>query len=1122
MADTTTKNAADSAGVEAKKTVKRDTLIEIEKKWQKDWQDNHVFEIDMPEDDSVAPEKLHDKYPKWMGTFPYPYMNGALHLGHAFSVSKIEFATGWERLKGKRALFPFGFHVTGMPIKAAADKIARELEMFGPDFIVPEAKDADEDELSEKVSEMSVDKAPKAGEGFHSKKTKVAAKFGDKKYQFQIMQSQGLSNEEIAKFADAEHWLKHYPPIAVEDLNALGCKIDWRRAFLTTDHNPYYDSFARWQFERLHEMGKIKFGKRYTIWSAKDGQPCMDHDRQSGEGVAPQEYTGIKLEVLDWSDEGSQIVSAIPELAGKKVFLVAATLRPETMYGQTNCFVGTKLEYGFFQSADASEVYVVSDRSARNMSFQGLSPANGKTVKLGAIGGQAIVGTRVNAPLSHYKDGVYVLPMDNVLATKGTGVVTSVPSDSPDDFTTLRDLKKKIDYYGIKPEWVEGFEPVPVLSTAAYGEMTAPAICEEMKIQSQKDRDQLAKAKEAAYKEGFYSGTMSVGDFKGESVQEAKQKVRDLLIAQSSGFAYAEPEGLVMSRSGDECVVALCDQWYLDYGEASWKALAEKCLGGMNTFGDETRHQFELTLDWLNQWACARTYGLGSKVPWDPTYLIESLSDSTIYMSYYTIAHLLHRSLDGSQPGPLGLTPEDIDNAAWDYVLLGKELPAGHSKAKELEQLRRSFLYWYPVDVRNSGKDLIQNHLTFWIYIHTAMFPESEWPRGVRTNGHLLLNGEKMSKSTGNTLSVRESTERYGADATRLALADAGDSIEDANFEEATANAAILRLFTLMEWIADAQSALVKSGQSPDESVQVNDVALRAASSPFTTIDRVFEAEMDKLALATGAAYEEMMYRDALKSGFYDFQISRDWYREVTAASGMHPVLIRKWISRQIIQLSPITPHWSEHVWKTILGNAMSIMDARWPEDLPAEANHAMLTAGDYIRKMVRSVRDAETAMLKKSKKKGGKNAAPTAEFKPSDPKVLDVYVAGEFPDWQENVISVLRDHFDASTGKFDDKAVIASLGQKGVLKNKKAMPFAQEIKKRVALLGPTAFDRALHFKELDVLGEIVPYLKKNLGYSEIRLVDLSSPESDLSDAQTKAAENAVPGEPSFLMANIQ
>lgn len=66
----------------------------------------------------------------------------------------------------------------------------------------------------------------------------------------------------------------------------------------------------------------------------------------------------------------------------------------------------------------------------------------------------------------------------------------------------------------------------------------------------------------------------------------------------------------------------------------------------METYGIETRHGFEATLNWLNQWACARTYGLGSKLPWDPQFLVESLSDSTVYMSYYTVANLLHGSFE--------------------------------------------------------------------------------------------------------------------------------------------------------------------------------------------------------------------------------------------------------------------------------------------------------------------------------------------------------------------------------------------------------------------------------------------------------------------------------------------
>lgn len=58
----------------------------------------------------------------------------------------------------------------------------------------------------------------------------------------------------------------------------------------------------------------------------------MDHDRQDGEGVGPQEYTGIKMQVIEWSEAAK---AALPEdVRAKKVYMVAATLRPETMYVQ--------------------------------------------------------------------------------------------------------------------------------------------------------------------------------------------------------------------------------------------------------------------------------------------------------------------------------------------------------------------------------------------------------------------------------------------------------------------------------------------------------------------------------------------------------------------------------------------------------------------------------------------------------------------------------------------------------------------------------------------------------------------------------------------------------------------
>lgn len=91
------------------------------------------------------------------------------------------------------------------------------------------------------------------------------------------------------------------------------------------------------------------------------------------------------------------------------------------------------------------------------------------------------------------------------------------------------------------------------------------------------------------------------------------------------------------------------------------------------------------------------------------------------------------------------MTPE-----VWNYIFLGKKTSNKCKVSKAaLEQMRREFLYWYPVDVRCSGKDLIQNHLTFYLYCHTAIWDQEtdKWPKGVRVNGHLLLNSAKVSHS---------------------------------------------------------------------------------------------------------------------------------------------------------------------------------------------------------------------------------------------------------------------------------------------------------------------------------------------------------------------------------------
>ncbi|TDH05220.1 hypothetical protein EPR50_G00139610 [Perca flavescens] len=1063
---------------ERKGTAKLDFLRKIEIEIQEKWEKEKAFEQDAP---TTVGESTNKN--KFFVTFPYPYMNGRLHLGHTFSLSKCEFAVGYQSLKGKKCLFPFGLHCTGMPIKACSDKLKREMELYGnpPQFPDEEEEEKEQPKISDEI--IIKDKAK-------GKKSKAMAKSGSATFQWDIMRSLGLNDQEISKFANAEHWLEYFPPLAVKDLKLMGVKVDWRRSFITTDVNPFYDSFVRWQFITLKERKKIKFGKRYTIYSPKDGQPCMDHDRQTGEGVGPQEYTLIKMKIVEpYTAKFKSKVFYSSAMKGKNIFLVAATLRPETMFGQTNCWVRPDMKYVAFETT-SGDIFICTSRSARNMSYQGFTKDNGVVSVVMEILGQDILGCALSAPLTSYKI-IYALPMLTIKEDKGTGVVTSVPSDAPDDIAALRDIKKKQalrEKYGIEDKMVLPFEPVPIIEIPGYGNLSAPLVCDELKIQSQNDKEKLAEAKEKVYLKGFYEGIMLVDGYKGQKVQDVKKPIQKVMVDRGDAMIYMEPEKQVMSRSADECVVALCDQWYLDYGDAEWKQQANEVLTSLETFCEETRRNFEATLAWLQEHACSRTYGLGTRLPWDEQWLIESLSDSTIYMAYYTVAHLLQGGvLNGQGASPLGIKPEQMTKEVWDFIFFKTSpFPKTDIPKERLQRLRREFEYWYPVDVRVSGKDLVPNHLSYFLYNHVAMWPKDngKWPQAVRANGHLLLNSEKMSKSTGNFLTLCQAIDKFSADGMRLALADAGDTVEDANFVETMADAGILRLYTWVEWVKE---------------MIANQNNLRTGPAD-TFNDRVFASEMNAGILKTEQHYDRMMYKEALKSGFFEFQAAKDKYREL-AIEGMHRDLVFQFIERQTLLLAPICPHLCEYTWG-LLGKTSSLMKASWPVAGPVD--EILIRSSQYLMETAHDLRLRLKAYMQPPKNKKVESKPP------AKPSHCTIYVAKSYPPWQHSALSLLGKHYKSNNGALPDNKVIASeLGALPELKKymKRVMPFVAMIKESLEKNGPRVLDLELEFDERTVVMENLVYLTNSLELEKIDVLFAS-------EADEKVKEDCCPGKP--------
>lgn len=157
-------------------------------------------------------------------------------------------------------------------------------------------------------------------------------------------------------------------------------------------------------------------------------------------------------------------------------------------------------------------------------------------------------------------------------------------------------------------------------------------------------------------------------------------------------------------------------------------------------------------------------------------------------------------------------------------------------------------------------------------------------PRSIYCNGWMIINGEKMSKSTGNFLTLRDCIDKFGVDATRVTLADAGDGLDDANFETDVANASILRLFTFEKWIQDNIKTAI-----PDGSIDF------ASHKEGDLWDTIFKNAINHGIDEATANYDGMKYKQVLKSGFFELLSIKEDY--LIAKSGKaNPYTLMKFI----------------------------------------------------------------------------------------------------------------------------------------------------------------------------------------------------------------------------------
>ncbi|WP_297062153.1 leucine--tRNA ligase, partial [Thermococcus sp.] len=704
-------------------------------------------------------------------------------------------------------------------------------------------------------------------------------------------------------------------------------------------------------------------GAHRVRWDPVVGTPLGDHDIMEGEDVQILEYVIIKF---------------ILEENGEVVYLPAATLRPETVYGVTNMWLNPNATYvkAKVKRGEKEETWIVSKEAAYKLSFQ-----DREIEVIEEFKGERLIGKYVKNPVTG--DEIIILPAEFVDPDNATGVVMSVPAHAPFDHIALEDLKKETEIllkYDIDPRVLEDITYISLIELEGYGDFPAVEEVEKLGIKSQKDKEKLEEATKTIYKAEYHKGRFKIEPYAGKPVQEVKDLIaKELMEKGIAEIMYEFAEKPVISRFGNQAVIKIIhDQWFIDYGNPEWKEKAREALANMTIYPESRRAQFEAVIDWLDKKACARKVGLGTPLPWDPDWVIESLSDSTIYMAYYTISrHINQLRKEGK------LNPEKLTREFFDYLFREnfseereKELEEKTGiPAETIHEMKEEFEYWYPLDWRCSAKDLIPNHLTFFIFNHTAIFRKEHWPRGIAVNGFGTLEGQKMSKSKGNVLNFIDAIEENGADVVRLYIMSLAEHDSDFDWRRKEVGKLRRQVERFYELVSGFSTYEAKEG------VELKD------------IDKWMLHRLNKAIEGATKALEEFRTRTAVQWAFYTVLNDLRWYMRRTDGRDDEAkrYVLRKLAEIWVRLMAPFTPHISEELWEKLGGEGFVSL-AKWPEPVEEWWNETVEAEEQFVQSVIEDIKE----IIRVAKLENAKRAY--------------IYTA---PEWKWKVVEVVAEKRD-------------------------------------------------------------------------------------------------------------
>jgi leucyl-tRNA synthetase, archaeal and cytosolic family len=718
----------------------------------------------------------------------------------------------------------------------------------------------------------------------------------------------GIPKDILPELDEPEKIVDYFKVEAENAMNIIGYSIDWRRKFTTMD--PAFQKFIEWQYKNLYDKGLIVKGSHPVKWCPHDKNPVEDHDILRGEEATLVEYTLIKFRYKD-------------------TIFPCATLRPETVYGVTNLWLNPDIDYVKLkmEKDELEEYWIVSTEAYAKLQY-----TDWNVELIEELNSNDLIGLKLKNPATD--NTIQILPAPFVRGNNGSGVVMSVPAHAPYDYLALNDLKNQdLTKYGISAEDLN-ISLIQVIDVPDYGAAPAAEVVAELGVTDQKD-PKAEEATKIVYRREFHGGTLKeiTGKYQGMPVSKIKDRLTQDFISQGIGSIFYEFSEPVQCRCGTMCVVNMVKgQWFLNYSNTEWKDKVYKCLSQMKVIPPEFRVEFENKIDWLKDKACARTKGLGTLLPCDPKWLIESLGDSTIYMSYYTIANYIN---DGT------ITPEMMTQPFLDYLFLGigtvEDAAGSNGLSIELiEKMKAEFNYWYPVDIRSSGKDLVPNHLLFFLFHHVALFDESKWPKALAVNGFVSLEGQKMSKSKGPILTLKEAVDTYGADVTRMYILSAAEQAQDADWRRdgiESAKSQVLRFYNFVKQVVDSDHKVAEISEKKH-------------------IDKWIESRIQQYIREANNDFESIHTRNAIQNAFFLIYNDIKWYHKRGGESCLMEV-VETWTKL----MAPFTPHICEEVWSE-LGHTESIAFVPYPAENPDLVNEAAEVAEDIIIKTLGDVEE--------------------------------------------------------------------------------------------------------------------------------------------------------------------